>query len=384
MTNTTFNETHFLASVKRLNELCPARVSEQNAKDFIAHILRRCDYNKKEMIPYFKSIMEEYFPEIKNMTFDVKEWKKIYNFYIKQQKLYKFGEKLKMGLSMAETQDDFEYCFTTAAEVAGYDGKLLLLEIRLDSIGWRKIVDTLVQVAENKGIVVPALPVAEKKKVGRKKKEMKIEDEKTVVDTPVAKEDKTPVSDAKDFVAKVDKKETSFKSKRGYRQKVVRYKDGLLVEEEPFESIMDAERRTGVNHSNITSCIKGKTKSAGGYEWRKLEEVSVSEPPVVSVEDAAVSMIETTPDTQCIEKEKLSVSNEVVGEMIVAYYLDKNKEIDMTQGPIGTFKSQKEVADRFGVSKSTISNYFRGEKESIRWTNEEGKKVKVGFVKEAA
>ena len=380
----TFYENKFLAEVKRLNEICPARVSEQNAKDFIAHILRRCDYNKKEMIPYFKSIMEEYFPEIKNMTFDVEGWKKIYNFYIKQQKLYKFGEKLKIGLSMAETQDDFEYCFTTAAEVAGYDGKLLLLEIRLDSIGWRKIVDTLVQVAEKKGVVVPALPVAEKKKVGRKKKEMKIEDEKTMVDTPVAKEDKVPVSDANDFVAKDDKKETSSKSKRGYRQKVVRYKDGLLVEEEPFESIMDAERRTGVNHSNITSCIKGRTKSAGGYEWRKLEEVSVSEPPVVSVEDAAVSMIETTPDTQCIEKEKLSVSNEVVGEMIVAYYLDKNKEIDRTQGPIGTFKSQKEVADRFGVSKSTISNYFRGEKESIRWTNEEGKKVKVGFVKEAA
>lgn len=384
MTISTFNETHFLASVKSLNEHCPARVSEQNAKDFITHILRRCDYNKEEMFHYLKSIMEEYFPEIKNRTFDVEGWKKIYNFYIKQQELYKFGELLKIGLSMAETEEHFEYGFTTAAKVAGYDGKLMLLEIRLDSIGWRKIVDTLVQVAENKGVVVPALPVAKKKKVGRKKKEMKIEDEKTVVDTPVAKEDKTPVSDAKDFVAKVDKKETSSKSKRGYRQKVVRYKDGLLVEEEPFESIMDAERRTGVNHSNITSCIKGRTKSAGGYVWKTLEEVSVSEPPVVSVEDAAVSMIETTPDTQCIEKEKLSVSNEVVGEMIVAYYLDKNKEIDRTQGPIGTFKSQKEVADRFGVSKSTISNYFRGEKESIRWTNEEGKKVKVGFVKEAA
>ena len=383
MTTTMFNETHFLAEVKSLNEHCPARGTEQNTKGFIADILRRCDYNKKEMFSYLKSIMEEYFPEIKNRPFDVEGWKKIYNFYIKQQELYKFGELLKIGLSMAETEEHFEYGFTTAAKVAGYDGKLLLREIRLDSIGWRKIVDTLVQVAEKKGVVVPALPVAEKK-VGRKKKEMKIEDEKTVVDTPVAKEDKTPVSDAKDFVAKDDKKETSFKSKRGYRQKVVRYKDGLLVEEEPFESIMDAERRTGVNHSNITSCIKGRTKSAGGYEWRKLEEVSVSEPPVVSVEDAAVSMIETTPDTQCIEKEKLSVSNEAVGEMIVAYYLDKNKEIDRTQGPIGTFKSQKEVADRFGVSKSTISNYFRGEKESIRWTNEEGKKVKVGFVKEAA
>lgn len=171
MTTPTFNETHFLAEVKRLNELCPARVSEQNAKDFIDHILRRCDYNKEEMFHYFKSIMEEYFPEIKNRTFDVEGWKKIYNFYIKQQELYKFGELLKIGLSMAETEEHFEYGFTTAAKVAGYDGKLLLREIRLDSIGWRKIVDTLVQVAENKGVVVPALPVAEN------------EDEKIVVDT---------------------------------------------------------------------------------------------------------------------------------------------------------------------------------------------------------
>ena len=35
-----------------------------------------------------------------------------------------------------------------------------------------------------------------------------------------------------------------------------------------FPSTMEAERVTGINHSNICSCCNGKIKSAGGYKWR--------------------------------------------------------------------------------------------------------------------
>lgn len=35
-----------------------------------------------------------------------------------------------------------------------------------------------------------------------------------------------------------------------------------------YPSTMEAERQTGVNHSNISLCCKGKRKSAGGYIWR--------------------------------------------------------------------------------------------------------------------
>ena len=34
-----------------------------------------------------------------------------------------------------------------------------------------------------------------------------------------------------------------------------------------FPSTMEAERVTGINHSNICSCCNGKIKSAGGYIW---------------------------------------------------------------------------------------------------------------------
>jgi len=35
-----------------------------------------------------------------------------------------------------------------------------------------------------------------------------------------------------------------------------------------YSSTMDAERQTGVDHSHISACCKGKLKTAGGYIWK--------------------------------------------------------------------------------------------------------------------
>ena len=273
-----FNENQFLASVKRMNTIVPFRGGERNAKDFIAHTLRRCGYNTSDAFHYFKSFIDEYVPEVKNKRFDVAGWKKIYTHYIEKRPMSKFTEHLKIGLSMAETEDDFEYCFTAAANSAGYKGDLLLFEIRLDSIGWENIVKTLVQVADEKGIEVPAIPVVGKKSKGRKKKE------------------------------------TSIKVK--------------------------------------TAPVKKK--------------------------------METAPAAPVIEEKKLDTSHKSVRELVVAYYTDKDKRIDTSRPPIGTYTSQQEAADKLGVNKATISNYFRGTKSSVRWVGEDGNRYWIGLRKEAA
>ena len=38
-----------------------------------------------------------------------------------------------------------------------------------------------------------------------------------------------------------------------------------------YESITEAQKQTGINHSNIVYCCKGKRKIAGGYRWRYVE-----------------------------------------------------------------------------------------------------------------
>ena len=35
-----------------------------------------------------------------------------------------------------------------------------------------------------------------------------------------------------------------------------------------YESIREAERRTGIDHNNINNCCKGKRKTAGGFVWK--------------------------------------------------------------------------------------------------------------------
>lgn len=45
--------------------------------------------------------------------------------------------------------------------------------------------------------------------------------------------------------------------------------DGVFVAE--YESIMEAERQTGIKSTNISSCCKNKRNKAGGYVWRYKE-----------------------------------------------------------------------------------------------------------------
>lgn len=35
-----------------------------------------------------------------------------------------------------------------------------------------------------------------------------------------------------------------------------------------YFGMMEAERQTGIHHSNISNCIKGKRENAGGYHWK--------------------------------------------------------------------------------------------------------------------
>jgi hypothetical protein len=43
-------------------------------------------------------------------------------------------------------------------------------------------------------------------------------------------------------------------------------KNGNLLQK--YDSIMDAERATGILNNAIVQCLKEKTKTAGGYKWR--------------------------------------------------------------------------------------------------------------------
>ena len=84
-----------------------------------------------------------------------------------------------------------------------------------------------------------------------------------------------------------------------------------------------------------------------------------------------------------IGEEKLEKSEEKVSKMFIAYYLNRNKELDKTR-EIGRFSSQQDVCNSLGINKGVLSNYLKGRKDSIFWNNEDGQKVRIGVEKLAA
>ena len=47
---------------------------------------------------------------------------------------------------------------------------------------------------------------------------------------------------------------------------VLQIKDGKIIAE--FYSILEAERRTGIDNTHISLCCKGKQKTSGGFLWK--------------------------------------------------------------------------------------------------------------------
>ncbi len=53
--------------------------------------------------------------------------------------------------------------------------------------------------------------------------------------------------------------------KRFYIEQIDKDTDEVI---ETFLTTMIAERKTGVDHSNISKVINGKLKTSGGFKWR--------------------------------------------------------------------------------------------------------------------
>lgn len=54
------------------------------------------------------------------------------------------------------------------------------------------------------------------------------------------------------------------------RNPVFQYKNGILIE--VFNSVTTASKKTGTGRRNISNCLTGRTKSAGGYQWEYVED----------------------------------------------------------------------------------------------------------------
>ncbi len=118
-----------------------------------------------------------------------------------------------------------------------------------------------------------------------------------------------------------------------------------------YSSILEAERKTGINNSNISSCCLGKRKYAGNYQWRYEYNNTL---PLQNL------------TLQKLEKENRKKIKELKQKRII---IQKNKENQI----IGKFNSCTEASQITGIHCGNINSCCNGKRSSaggFYWTYE--------------
>lgn len=101
-----------------------------------------------------------------------------------------------------------------------------------------------------------------------------------------------------------------------------------------YQSISEAERITGINNSNISSCCKGKRNYAGNYQWRYEKDTSLPLQNFVLKK----------------EKKKQKEQEKTQKKKRIIIQLDKNNNI------IDKFKTCTEASQKTGIHCGNINS----------------------------
>lgn len=323
-----FNEMEFLRTVLELNETLGTMTSNKDYKNMVRSAIVHCNFSKEAVFLYFKSLFETHLPDYKDRCFDKEGWQKIYNHFINSEDYPGLGRELLGKEESFHTESEYELHFYSSARLFHLNPELIVLEISIDSLGWGSLVVTLVNIARESEIV--SRMVKRENTTHRRKKTAVVNSKKDVC----CKKDTDST-----IIPSVT---TGNKTVRPYRTHLVSYDKATGILMGVFESTMDAERKTGIKHSNIIPCLSGKSKSAGGFVWKKVNDVSVPDGPIP--ESIDISQIYSDMDS-VISRDR-SVSKRQAAPIILR---DENGEL------VGRWKNRQEIISDLHISKSSLS-----------------------------
>ena len=350
-----FNPVEFNSYVKFVKETVKHVFSNTKSKNVICQAAKDYNYNVEDVYQYLHEITKETYPEYM-MKLNNRNWRKIYDSYMFDEEL---APRLQEILDCTEGKEDDNFyrdSFFQVIKDMGVNPEIMKIDMALDTFGWLWTLLLIVKKAEEN-------PFTGEFAV------------KIRVETETSKCKKTTVE-------KSSKGETPVK---GRGKSVVQYtKDDVLVR--IYSSVKEAvevlSSGTGKDckNANVYQALR-EGGSAYGYKWR-YQEVSVSGTPETTTKEV-LHVEEPVVATGKVIKEKLDKTGVKVSEMLVAYYMDKNKEIDRTK-EIGRFISQQDACNSLRINKGVLSNYLKGRKDSVFYNTEDGQKVRIGFERVAA
>ena len=322
-----FNEREFLKAIKQLGEITTYFTSKPTAKRFLDEVIfPHCDCDEFEAYDYMNEKIMERIPAEKKKIFNLEGWNKFYNFIIKEyRECPKLGEFLSYGVNFFQQVDTYESYFRLATEILEIDADGLMNFYTIHTLGWIKVVDTLVKIANET--------------LGETKKEEKKEDVENITsdaceETNVSEmEESSSLETENSQLEAIPEIEDSIQEGSGFDDETATPMEVVETKSTSVESEHADEESKELSHPKKSSGGKAKR----GYnvpilQYRKVmtyEDVNIaSEKSGISI-DEILSSIATKPTTKVnsIWKYSNKQRNEVV--QYTYFHTYKNlKDID--------------------------------------------------------
>lgn len=299
-----FNEREFFKSVKKLGGITTYFSSEPTGRHFLEDVIfPHCGCDEFDAYDYMKRLIMDKMPKSRTEIFTLDEWKKFYDFIIKEYRACpKLGEFLSLGVNFFNKIETYENYFRFITQILEIDPEGLMSFFTLHSLGWIKVIDTMVKIADE--------TLGETKKVkkdtecGVKEKVLRSEvesDKSKTEDIPIMEEKGTEPMETiatvdsqpevvereeeigltvnevavptlplvtepmvkKGKVKKTSEKLRDNKGKRGYDISVLQYKRG-----EKFPDVETASKKTGVTIEEILKSFESKPTTKVDCIWK--------------------------------------------------------------------------------------------------------------------
>ncbi|MCM1222296.1 MAG: DNA adenine methylase [Lachnospiraceae bacterium] len=339
-----FNPAVFNTQVKDLKETVGYIITNAEAKNVITQVVRDHRYDADEVLSYLHEITVAEYPDYQS-NLQNSNWKKICITYAEMDKdvapqLEGLLDKSiggKWGNSLYQDQ------FFNVMKEAGRNIETMKTDMSLDYFGWLLTLNVILNKCGDSLREVPKCKEKTSKKSGKKSKG-KIG--KPLCQLSLTGELIKTYASVSEAVAALD-------------------------------SESDRTHNAGTIYQ-----ARSTGGTAYGYKWKYAEDAEgKSETGHVSEETPAT--IEDTPTIPSVENaEKPAKGGKTTKPCLVAYQLTPDKKFDKTK-ELGRFSTQAEICSHFKISKSTLSNYMKGRKASMKCVID-GVKARFGVERIAA
>lgn len=284
-----FNEREFLKGINKVNTIIKYVCSGQVAQNYISVVLDTLGYDVDAMFSYFKTLLNEHFPDYKDVYMDMEGWKKVYKALIKQHVEDDISIIFKQGLGFFKTPDQMRRYFELVMECVGINADTYITTYIINKIGWVNWLDTLQDMANE--LYGEPKPIIKSKKDSDRSESITstpeldtmesdttistvdtesepsiecVKEEDTVSATPAKSDTEEEVINSK---VELVKKPSSKEGKRGYNEPIHQFRKINV-----FDTIEVASETTGIDISEILDTITNKPDSQIKYVWKYLDK----------------------------------------------------------------------------------------------------------------